>query len=304
MNDFDPEWQREVGVEHDFDPERHRRASLEQWEAAAPGWARWQAAMRDFAGPASAWMLDALDLRPGQRVLDIAAGVGDTGLLAARRVAPAGGVVLGDQAEGMLQAARARARELGVENVEVRQLNAEWLDLPTATLDAVLCRWGFMLMADREAALRECRRVLRPGGAIALAVWSTPQRNPWVTVPMAVLSGAQADFAPAWLPAAREGPAGMFALADRDELADTLREAGFTEVAVAAVELVRRHASFEEFWQCTLDVSGGVHDLVMEKPAAEIERIEGEIRRRLERYVAADGTVAIPAETLVARASA
>lgn len=152
-----------------FDPETHRSASLEQWEGAAPGWARWQGLMREFAGPVSEALLDALGLQPGMAVLDIAAGVGDTGLIAAQRVQPDGKAILGDQAEAMVRAAALRAQELGLHNVEARQLNAEWLDLPTASLDAALCRWGIMLMADPEAALRELRRVLRPGGRLALA---------------------------------------------------------------------------------------------------------------------------------------
>ena len=80
----------------------------------------------------------------------------------------------------MVEAAGRRAAELGLTNVELRAMEAEWIDLPTASVDAVLCRWGYMLLADPETALRETRRVLRPGGRVALAAWDAPDRNPWV----------------------------------------------------------------------------------------------------------------------------
>ena len=74
----------------------------------------------------------------------------------------------------MVDVARARATELGVRNVEFRIIDAESIDVPAAAVDVVLCRWGYMLMADPAAALQETRRVLRPGGRVALAAWDPP----------------------------------------------------------------------------------------------------------------------------------
>ena len=132
------------------------------------------------AAGVSRWLLEAIAPQPGQTVLELAAGPGDTGLMAAGLVAPDGKVIVTDFAEEMVAIARARAAELGLANVEVRQMEAEWIDLPAASVDGVLCRWGYMLLADPEAALRETRRVLRPGGRVALAVWDAPAHNPWL----------------------------------------------------------------------------------------------------------------------------
>jgi ubiquinone/menaquinone biosynthesis C-methylase UbiE len=284
-----------------FDAEEHRRRSLESWESAAVGWARWQPLMREFAKPVAAWMVDALQLRERATVLDVAAGPGDAGLLAAQRVAPGGGVIVSDQAEAMLDAARSRARELGIENAEFKQMNAESLDLPTARLDGVLCRWGLMLMVDPPAALSEFRRVLRPGGRLALAVWDGPARNPWASELAIVL--AQRGLMTIPDQAAGHRP-GMFALADPDRLADLIRDAGFLDVEVSTLELTRRHASFAELWESTLDMSSGFHDAVMSSAPGEIEAIERALAERLAPFAAADGTLSIPAATLVAKAEA
>ncbi len=93
-------------------------------------------------------------------MLELAAGLGETGMLAAELVAPGGSVIVSDQAEAMLEGARKRAGELNLTNVEFQVLNGEWIDLPLASVDVVLCRWGYMLMADPAAALSETRRVL------------------------------------------------------------------------------------------------------------------------------------------------
>ena len=142
--------------------------SVESWEEAAPGWTRRQEEIRAFGAPVSHWMVQAIDPQPGQRLLELAAGLGETGFLAAELVAPVGGLIVTDQAAAMLEGARARAHELGLTNVEFQVMGAEWIDLPVASVDAVLCRWGYMLMDDPAAALSETRRVLRPGGRVAL----------------------------------------------------------------------------------------------------------------------------------------
>jgi SAM-dependent methyltransferase len=281
-----------------FDAGSHRSASLSNWEESASGWVHRADAIRTFGEPVSHWMLDALSLQPGERVLELAAGLGETGLLAAELVAPLGGVIVSDQAEAMLAGARARAEELGLGNVEFGVLNAEWIDLPLASVDAVLCRWGYMLLADPAAALAETRRVLRPGGRLALAVWDSAQENPWALLPGLELieRGITAPPTP--------GTPGQFALADRERLRQLLEHAGFAEIDVQALDLEQRHASFDVFWETTLDLSRIFHDGVLSRPQSEIAEIRSGLASRLAAYEAPDGTLAIPARTLVARASA
>jgi SAM-dependent methyltransferase len=281
-----------------FDANAHRDSSRQSWEEAAPGWVRRQDMMREFGAPVSHWMIDAIVPQPGQRVLELAAGLGETGMLAAELVAPIGGTIVSDQAEAMLVGARARAAELGLSNVEFQVLNGEWIDLPVASVDAVLCRWGYMLMADPLAALVETRRVLRPGGRLALAVWDALEHNPWALLPTQELIERGLSTPPA------RGTPGPFALSSRERVSELLNEAGFGEVRVESLDLRREQQSFDELWDSTLDLARSFHDAVLARPAEEISEIHTSLAVRFEPYTAADGSIAVPGRTLVAAAAA
>jgi SAM-dependent methyltransferase len=281
----------------DFDANAHREASRTAWEEAAAGWSRRHDAITELGRPVSAWMLDAVSLQPGDRVLELAAGLGETGMLAAELVAPVGGVIVSDQAEAMLDGARARAGELGLSNVEFQVFDAEWIDLPIASVDVVLCRWGYMLMADPPAAFAETRRVLKPGGRIALAVWDDARRNPWALMP--ALELIERELVP---PPGPDSP-GPFRLGDPQRVGDLLAGAGFTEIDVQAIDLVHRHPSFESFWDTTLDISRSFHDAVLARPESELVEVRAGVERRLAPFRQADGTLEIPGRTLVASAS-
>jgi ubiquinone/menaquinone biosynthesis C-methylase UbiE len=286
------------GEQSAFDADAHRESSLAGWEAAAAGWTRRQETIRRFGAPVSARMIEALALQPGQRVLELAAGLGETGMLAAELVAPTGGVIVSDQADAMLDGARARAAELGLSNIEFQVIGAEWIDLPLASVDAVLCRWGYMLLADPPAALAETRRVLRPGGRVALAVWDSVQHNPWALLPNLELieRGLLAPPAP--------GTPGPFALGDPERVRELLAQAGFAEIDVQALEIEQRYPSYEDCWETTLDIAHVFHDAVLARPEVEIAQIRAGLEARLSPFTEPDGTLAIPGRTLVAAASA
>jgi SAM-dependent methyltransferase len=188
-----------------------------------------------------------------------------------------------------------------VGNVEFKVLNAEWIDLPLASVDAVLCRWGYMLMADPAAALGETRRVLAPGGRVALAVWDAIQSNPWALLPAQEL--IERGLAPAPDANAERQP-GPFALGSADAVSELLARAGFTDIDIEALELPRRHPDFEHLWETTLDLSRGFHDAVLARPADQMQEIKDSLAQRFAPYTAADGTLELPGRTLVASANA
>ena len=281
------------------DPEALRAEQLTTWDRAAPGWQARRDSVQEFALPVSRWMLDAVELEPGQRVLELAAGVGDTGLMAAERVLPGGTVISSDGTEGMLAAARARARELGVENAEFARLELEWIDLPTASVDAVLCRWGLMFVVDQPTAMTEIRRVLRPGGRVALAAWAGPDANPWATIP----SRALVELGHV----ARSGSShlGQFSLAPTGRLAELLEGAGFTEVTVAALELDSNYESLEEYVEETQDLSRTFGEVLGGLGESERDAIWARIGELAAPYRAArGGALRFPARALLASATA
>jgi ubiquinone/menaquinone biosynthesis C-methylase UbiE len=279
------------------DPDE-RRASAESWEDAASGWIRQRELMRAFAEPVAHWLVEAVSPQPGHRLLELAAGLGETGLLAAELVLPGGEVIISDQSEAMLAGARERARELGVSNVDFKRLDAEWIDLPVASIDGVICRWALMLLVDPSAALGEIRRVLKPGGRVALAVWDPPEHNPWLVVPGQLLVARGLAERPD--PAER----GPFALSDHHRLTELIEDAGFTEVTLEALDLTRRHPSFETYWEAHLDLSRKFQDAIMSRTEAEIAGLRAALEERLEPYRQADGSLAMPARALLATASA
>ncbi|MGH2943551.1 MAG: class I SAM-dependent methyltransferase [Solirubrobacteraceae bacterium] len=280
------------------DPAEYRRASLARWARVAGGWGEHRAVLQAGWQPVSAWLVDAIEPQPGHRVLELAAGPGDTGFLAAELIQPGGTLISSDAVEEMLDQARARAAELGISNVEFRTIDAEWIDLPTAELDGVLARWGYMLLADPAAAMHETRRVLRPGGRVALAAWAGPQDNPWNHQATAELVASGVIDVPDL-----DAPS-MYALRDEQRIRDLLEDAGFTDVVVEQVAVVFRHPSLDDWWDTSLETSPSLVEGVGALSPAQRDDLRDAIDARLAPYVAGDGSVALPGLTNVAAASA
>jgi SAM-dependent methyltransferase len=279
------------------DPETQRAESAERWDKAATGWNKRADEIRQFGMPVSAWMVEHAGLQPGQRVLELAAGPGDTGFLAAELIRPGGTLVSSDASEEMLAIARSRAREQGIENVEFAHLELEWIDLPAATVDTILCRWGIMLIVDPAAAVKEMRRVLRPGGRATVAVWDEAVKNPWATIPgraMITLGHTQ--------PPDPTAP-GMFALAPADRLKSLLEDGGFMDVQVESVAVSRPAPGPDAFIAETLDCSGIFAGEYKNLSEGDRHAVRAEIAKLLEPYADAGGLV-LPGSSLVAVASA
>ncbi|MDX6688966.1 MAG: hypothetical protein QOG15_423 [Solirubrobacteraceae bacterium] len=281
-----------------FDPSAFREASHARWEGAAAGWGQRRAVMQDAGRPVSAWLVDAIEPQPGHRVLELAAGPGDTGFLAAELIQPGGTLICTDGSPAMVDQARARAAELQITNVEFRAMDAEWIDLPTADVDGVLARWGYMLLADPAAALRETRRVLRPGGRVALAAWDDPVHNPWIAVPIRELAAMGASEPP------DPDEPGPFAFSDPARIEELLGEAGFTEIQVEPIDIVFRYPDLDEWWDTQLDLSTRLRTQVGALTPAQRDDLRDAIDAKFAEYVAGDGTVALPGRTHVAAATA
>ena len=275
-----------------------REEMLQRWEGVARGWKATRELFQGAMLPVSQWMVEAIHPQPGHRVLELAAGLGDTGLLAAELVQPGGSVIISDGADGMVEAAREHAADLGAKNVEVRQMQAEWIDLSAASIDGVLCRFGFMLLVDPEAALRETRRVLKPGGRVALAVWDAPGRNPWV----AVIRGALDELGQAPAPGPNEP--GQFALSSPQAVEGLLDATGFDDVEIEGLDLAFAAGSLDEWWEFAVQTSPGLAAGVSGLAPAEHYKLRDGVDAGYAEFVRDDGSLLLPARALVAAATA
>ncbi len=279
-----------------MDAEDYRADSRERWERAAAGWTARREQLAADPLPVSERLVERLDPQPGQRLLEVAAGLGDTGLLAAERVRPGGTVVITDGAEAMVEAAREHAA--GTPGVEHKAMEAEWLDADTASFDGILSRWGYMLVADPEAALREARRVLRPGGRIAFAVWDEIVRNPWIGVLQEQLVAVGLAEPP------RLGVPGMFGLASPELVRDLLEDAGFSDVVVEPVEFAFHADDADAWWEHSLTVSISLGEALGRLSPAEHYALRDAVDAGYAAYADADGRLTLPACSLVASADA
>ena len=263
--------------------EDYRDASLRIWDEMAAGWEGHRRTVWDASRAVGEWLVDALDPQPGETVLELAAGVGDTGFAAARRLGSTGTLITTDFSEQMVNAARRRAGELGIAGAEFRTLDAERMDLDDGSVDGVLCRWGYMLMADPGAALAETRRVLGENGRLAFSVWGNPEQNPWASIPgraLLELTGAEPPdpFAP-----------GIFAMASEERTRDLLIGAGLEPKRVEKVEMAWSFESLADYWHYLTDVKGAIAMVVRSLPEADQAALSTEIGRRLEPYAEGDG---------------
>lgn len=278
--------------------DEQRARMRENWDQASSGWARQADHLRGQGMPVTLWMLEHAELQPGQRILELAAGPGDLGFLAAEQITPGGVLICSDGSEGMLAVARARAEELGVQNVEFRQLELEWIDLPTADVDAILCRWGVMLCLDPAAALAECRRVLKPGGRLAMAVWDAPERNPAMVLPgVAAVSLGLAEPPP-------PGGPGPFALSAPGALEELLRDAGFVDPVIESVAIDRDFDSVQDWIGETVDLSRMFNQVWSGLDGEQRQAVIRETAERAREFTAPDGSLVVPGRSLVALAEA
>jgi len=263
--------------------DEYRRRSYRNWQSAAAGWEREREAVQAALAPLTDWMLERLAAQPGQTILELGAGTGETGLLAAQLVDPGGRVILTDRSTAMLEAAERRARELGLSNVELRALDMEAIDLPEAAVDGVLCRLALMLVPDTAAALAGIRRVLRPGGRLIATVWDAVERNPWAPALWEVIE-RMTD-----LPPARPGGPGMFSLGDAGGIEALLADAGFREIAVEPIAIEWRYDDFESYWRTQSSLNGSLSQLLPTLEQEERDLLTDAVRKAVERFRSPEG---------------
>lgn len=276
-----------------FDPEKFRRATRAQWEAAAEAWDRWAPLLARWLGPATEAMLEMADIRRGARILDVAAGAGEQTLAAARRAGAEGYVLATDISPAILGFALSAARRAGWTNVETLELDGERHDtLAEASFDAAISRVGLIYFPDQQRALAGIRRALKTGGRFAAVVYSTPEKNPFFSVPVGIIRHR------AQLPPPLPGQPGPFSLGAEGVLAKALQQAGFRDIEVRRVDSPVRLASAAECVRFERESFGALHQMMAAMSERERTGTWTEIEAALRKFETGEGFVG-PCEMLV-----
>ncbi|MGH9629557.1 MAG: class I SAM-dependent methyltransferase [Bryobacteraceae bacterium] len=277
-------------------PEDHRRTIYELAQAIAPGWERQRVRIEEAVAPVREWMIKNLAPRPGDTVLELAAGAGDTGFEAAVIAGESGRLISTDFSPEMVEVARRRGTELGLRNVDYRVVDAEHIELDADSVDGVLCRFGYMLMADPAAALSETRRVLRPDGRLALSVWSAPERNPWITI-LARVVVERGHMAPP-----EPGAPDAFSMASEEHTRALLGRAGFTAVRMEEVPVRFAFRDVDDYVNYASDTAGPFSIVLRGLSKAERGALKIQLGEAFASFVA-DGGYEFPGVSLNAVAS-
>ncbi len=202
----------------------------------------WDKAAADYEGywgkqiePAQRRLLEMAALRPGERVLDIACGTGLITFPAAISVGPHGAVVGTDISGKMVERGREESAKLGLANVTFQRADAETLDFPESSFDAVLCSLGLMYLPEPIDALRLVRRVLKPGGRLAVTIWGRRDRCGWAGIFPVVDDRVKSEVCPMF-----------FHLGTGDNLRTALEMAGFSDIQVDRIVKPLDYASAED----------------------------------------------------------
>lgn len=258
----------------------------QQWDRVAAGWQKWWRTIENGAQQVSERLLGLAEVGPGQRVLDIATGIGEPALLAASRVGPAGRVVATDISRSMLDIARDRAGISGFTNVEFIESDAERLEFPDSSFDAILCRWGLSSLANPSDTSAKIRRMLTPNGSFATSVWDETSKLPLMSTATAI---------------ARD----MFTLPSpptetplKSELAEgglerMMIHAGFTDIRAEKMTVTLEWPSPEAFAQYFVDVSPVLAALLTDQPPRRQREYQQRLAEAYRRYAATDGSFQI-----------
>lgn len=278
-----------------IDSNEFRKASKSVWDKMAQGWDDNREYMWETSKPVGEWMIKMLSPSTGQTILELAAGVGDTGFVAAKLVGEDGRLISTDFSPAMVEGARHRATELGITNADFYVMDAEKMDLETNSVDGVLCRWGYMLMRDPVEALKETQRVLKPGGRLCFSVFAGPEQNPWAALPAKVLIDG------GFMEAPEPGTPGILALGNRERLSSLLSKAGFTQYTIEEVPITWRYRDFEEYWLFLTEVAGAIATLIEALPSAEQAASKEAIKNMVSKFQT-ESEIALPGLTLNAMA--
>jgi ubiquinone/menaquinone biosynthesis C-methylase UbiE len=239
-----------------FDPEKYKTTTRDQWQSAAEAWHRWGTLIEDWLGPATEEMLDLAGVQAGSQVLDVAAGAGGQTIAAAKRVGSAGYVLATDIAPKILEYAASEARNAGLTNVETQVMDGEQVIVDGKLFDVVISRVGLIYFPDQHRALTHMHQVLKPGGRVAAIVYSVADNNKFFSIPVSIIRQR------AQLPPPLPGQPGPFSLGNPGVLEQLYLQAGFRDVQIRIVQAPLRTQSAAECVRFERESFGALHQML------------------------------------------
>lgn len=270
------------------DADQVRQRIIKDWSAAAHGWRQWEPHIIAFSWPMTHRITDALELSPGDRVLDVGCGIGDPAVAIAHKIGPTGRVTAIDPAREMVESAAARAKSLGLANIEFKVSTVEDFDAPPQAFDAICGRWSFIFCTDVAAVLRRVRGWLKPGGRFAMSTWTPQKGSPGFAAVNAALNRQVR------LPPLDSTKPCMLQLSDPGQLEAALRTAGFKAIRVEPVPLATVVRNGREYWDMTYQMGSSLRSVYDGLTAPQRESIAAEVASAVEQFRGGD-VLRIPA---------
>ena len=262
-----------------MDLDEYRTRSLANWDRLAGNWLSEREYLWETTGNVSRVLVERLDPQPGQTILEVAAGTGDAGFLAAESLGDDGRLISTDFSSGMVETAQQVSSERGLTNVEHRVLDAEQMDLEEDSVDGVISRFGYMLMADPAKALSETKRVLRDDGRLVFAVWATPDKNLWAAIPaMELVSRGH-------IPPPEPGGPGIFAMGEPDRIRELVAAGGLAEPEIEQVTIDWGYPDADFHWAMTIKLAGPISDAIGGLDEEERESVRLTVREKVDSLI-------------------
>jgi enediyne biosynthesis protein CalE5 len=277
-----------------IDAVEFRAGQRRDWGTAAKGWYDWQELIYTAWAPVSERLVEMAGIKPGNHVLDVAAGSGEPALTAARVVGSDGRIVATDISPEMLSYGRERASAAGIDNVEFVETDASSLDFPPETFDAALSRWGIIFEPHAEAVAARIRAFLKPGARMAISSWGPPDRVPFLGIPMrTVLTRLDKSPPP-------PGTPGPLSRPTREAISSVLEGGGFSDVEVEQIDVVLEWDSPEDFARFTREIAPPISALLANETPEVREEAWAAVVEAARPHAGADGRLRLTNLVLLA----
>lgn len=280
-----------------FNPEDFKAQQRQIWDNAAAGWQAWWPTLEHGAQKVNDKIVELAEIKSGDMVLDIATGIGEPAVTAARKVMPNGKVVATDISPRMLAIAKTRAKSLGLDSImEFREADAEKLDLlePSTAkkFDAILSRWGLMFLPNLHAALARIRQMLVTDGRLTAAVWSAPSKVPLLDLAFATV---RKEINAPSLPPDAPGP---FSLANDEALKQSFIQAGFKDIRVDKSQITFDFDSPQSYTRFHQQITAPIHAMLANHAEEVKKRAWDSITEAVWQYADSHGRVNLDNEVI------